>query len=142
MKILTESEYEELVTNLSEQVFAPLGSGAIELEEVEAAIENGNQEEFKERLKTVIGNKILFDHGLGEGPLDSQDTILLASIIEQSESSRNADKYWSDERSFSPTDARGRIRNADKVVAEAAAAVLFTDVQGDVYKRIRGITDS
>lgn len=143
MQILTESEYETLVEDLSHQVYDPLSdshevcSWSLELLDL---VLDGESEEARERVREKTREVVEWEHGLDTGPrmgtVDNIEPITAGSIVQHS--GRN----WRIDRQYREEEMEVSKSNARKNLQQQAAGVLFTDVKAEVANRIRASLDA
>lgn len=136
MQILTKEEYDNAVEAVSTNVFDPMGPNADVSNDILDLIDDGRQEEARDRLKQRIHDETLFNHTLGEGPIDQQKPIVLGAILQHSDCSSRIPTEFLEFMNRKPD-----RRHPEERLQEAAWGAFWGDVKHHVYKRVRNIVN-
>lgn len=140
MYVLTKDEYDDAVMEFSVHIFGPLSDDTcIELEEIQDAVDEGRQEDVREKIKDEMEKEMTFNHPFEtvDGRMSTFDHIrptVLGSIIEHSDNAAIIDSDVRDE-------LQPHSYNARENLAALARGVFYTDVKRDVFDRIRSCLD-
>lgn len=139
MNIVTETEYDLAVEEVSHEVFDPLGDDGGFSDEILDLIEDGQNDAAKERIVDRCIHKSLFSHPFHTGPLSGSTTeaetlsVVHGCIVEHGSRINSTIEQHADRPQS--TTARNRL-------GEDALLVFASDVKRDVYRRVRKTVNS
>lgn len=131
MRIITKEEFDEAVRQVAGQVFDPFGDGEVHdfSMEIVDLVDEGRQDEAKDRLKRRTYHNVLFKHPFGDGPLDDQPPIVHGCLVQHRDGTLSLD-YREEHLSL-------HRHSAEETVQEMGMAAFYSAVKDEVWSLAR-----